>query len=155
MGGNVVTSTVNTETAFSFTTTDTYNALWGDRIYGIKLLSGHSGVDKYIKDVRVHFTTSSLSTGTLYYVVLDENYNEVARSNGVSASSISSGWVTDSFSNAIQIKAGYTVGATISTGTASSWLGISTNNNQASPTNTERTFRETTGVFSTSSKFNY
>ena len=34
--------TVDTEEAFSFTTTDTVNALWGNRIYGMKLLSGHS-----------------------------------------------------------------------------------------------------------------
>ena len=139
-----------TEQMFSFTTTDTYNALWGDRIFGMKLLSGYSGLGGYIQDIKTYFVNSALSTGTLYHVVLDASGTEIARSNGVLASSIGTGWVNDSFPNVVQINANYTVGYTITGGSGSSYLGNAANNNQSTPSNTERYYKDESGNVSTS-----
>ena len=144
-----------TEEAFSFTTTDTVNALWGNRIYGMKLLSGHSGLNKYIKKIKTHHPTnptgSRLTTGTLYHVILDSSGTEIARSAGVSASSVSNNsWAETTFSSAVKLLENYTVGATISTGDANTYLGIGVNNNSSSPTNTTRYYKDQSGNESTS-----
>ena len=147
--------TVDTEEAFSFTTTDTVNALWGNRIYGMKLLSGHSGLNKYIKKAKTYFPTnptgSRLTTGTLYHVILDSSGTEIARSAGVSASSVSNNsWAETTLSTPVKLLENYTVGVTISTGSGSSYLGTAVNNNGSSPTNTTRYYKDESGSVSTS-----
>ena len=147
--------TADTEQAFSFTTTDTVNALWGNRIYGMKLLSGHSGLNKYIKKIKTHHPTnptgSRLTTGTLYHVILDSSGTEIARSAGVSASSVSNNsWAETTLSTPVKLLENYTVGATISTGSGSSYLGTAVNNNGSSPTNTTRYYKDESGSVSTS-----
>ena len=146
--------TVDTEEAFSFTTTDTVGALWGNRIYGMKLLSGHSGLNKYIKKAKTYHPTnptgSRLTTGTLYHVILDSSGTEIARSAGVSASSVSNNsWAETTFSSPVKLLENYTVGMTISTGSGSSYLGIGINNNSSSPTNTTRYYKDQSGSAST------
>ena len=147
--------TVDTEEAFSFTTTDTVNALWGNRIYGMKLLSGHSGLNKYIKKIKTYHPTnptgSRLTTGTLYHVILDSSGTEIARSAGVSASSVSNNsWAETTLSTPVKLEENYTVGVTISTGSGSSYLGTAVNNNSSSPTNTTRYYKDESGTESTS-----
>ena len=142
--------TVDTEQAFSFTTTDTVNALWGNRIYGMKLLSGHSGLNKYIKKIKTYHPTnptgSRLTTGTLYHVILDSSGTEIARSAGVSASSVSNNsWAETTLSSPVKLLENYTVGVTISTGSGSSYLGTAVNNNGSSPTNTTRYYKDESG----------
>ena len=142
--------TVDTEEAFSFTTTDTVNALWGNRIYGMKLLSGHSGLNKYIKKIKTYHPTnptgSRLTTGTLYHVILDSSGTEIARSAGVSASSVSNNsWAETTLSSPVKLEENYTVGVTISTGSGSSYLGTAVNNNGSSPTNTTRYYKDESG----------
>ena len=139
-----------TEQAFSFTTTDTVNALWGNRIYGMKLLSGHSGLNKYIKKAKTYHPTnptgSRLTTGTLYHVILDSSGTEIARSAGVSASSVSNNsWAETTLSSPVKLLENYTVGMTISTGDANTYLGIGVNNNSSSPTNTTRYYKDESG----------
>jgi hypothetical protein len=146
--------TVDTEEAFSFTTTDTVNALWGNRIYGMKLLSGHSGLNKYIKKIKTYHPTnptgSRLTTGTLYHVILDSSGTEIARSAGVSASSISNNsWAETTLSTPVKLEENYTVGLTISTGDANTYLGTAINNNSSSPTNTTRYYKDEFGTEST------
>jgi hypothetical protein len=146
--------TVDTEEAFSFTTTDTVGALWGNRIYGMKLLSGHSGLNKYIKKAKTYHPTnptgSRLTTGTLYHVILDSSGTEIARSAGVSASSVSNNsWAETTFSSPVKLLENYTVGMTISTGDANTYLGIGVNNNSSSPTNTTRYYKDQSGSEST------
>jgi len=146
--------TVDTEEAFSFTTTDTVGALWGNRIYGMKLLSGHSGLNKYIKKAKTYHPTnptgSRLTTGTLYHVILDSSGTEIARSAGVSASSVSNNsWAETTFSSPVKLLENYTVGMTISTGDANTYLGIGINNNSSSPTNTTRYYKDQSGSAST------
>ena len=143
--------TVDTEEAFSFTTTDTVNALWGNRIYGMKLLSGHSGLNKYIKKIKTYHPTnptgSRLTTGTLYHVILDSSGTEIARSAGVSASSVSNNtWAETTLSTPVKLLENYTVGVTISTGSGSSYLGTAVNNNSSSPTNTTRYYKDESGT---------
>ena len=147
--------TVDTEEAFSFTTTDTVNALWGNRIYGMKLLSGHSGLNKYIKKIKTYHPTnptgSRLTTGTLYHVILDSSGTEIARSAGVSASSVSNNtYAETTLSSPVKLLENYTVGVTISTGSGSSYLGTSINNNSSSPTNTTRYYKDESGTVTTS-----
>ena len=147
--------TVDTEEAFSFTTTDTVNALWGNRIYGMKLLSGHSGLNKYIKKIKTYHPTnptgSRLTTGTLYHVILDSSGTEIARSAGVSASSVSNNtYAETTLSSPVELLENYTVGVTISTGSGSSYLGTSVNNNSSSPTNTTRYYKDESGTVTTS-----
>jgi len=142
--------TVDTEEAFSFTTTDTVNSLWGNRIYGMKLLSGHSGLNKYIKKIKTYHPTnptgSRLTTGTLYHVILDSSGTEIARSAGVSASSVSNNsWAETTLSTPVKLEENYTVGVTISTGSGSSYLGTAVNNNGSSPTNTTRYYKDESG----------
>ena len=144
-----------TEEAFSFTTTDTVNALWGNRIYGMKLLSGHSGLNKYIKKIKTYHPTnptgSRLTTGTLYHVILDSSGTEIARSAGVSASSVSNNtYAETTLSSPVKLLENYTVGVTISTGSGSSYLGTSVNNNSSSPTNTTRYYKDESGTVTTS-----
>jgi hypothetical protein len=144
-------NTVDTEQAFSFTTTDTVNALWGNRIYGMKLLSGHSGLNKYIKKIKTYHPTnptgSRLTTGTLYHVILNSSGIEIARSAGVSASSVSNNsWAETTLSTPVKLEENYTVGVTISTGSGSSYLGTAVNNNGSSPTNTTRYYKDESGT---------
>ena len=147
--------TVDTEEAFSFTTTDTVNALWGNRILGMKLLSGHSGLNKYIKKIKTYHPTnptgSRLTTGTLYHVILDSSGTEIARSAGVSALSVSNNsWAETTLSTPVKLEENYTVGMTISTGDANTYLGTGVNNNSSSPTNTTRYYKDESGTESTS-----
>ena len=137
---------VTTTVLYNFTTTDTSNALYGGRYYGMKLISGHA--TGYIRYVRAYLGgVQGSGTFVITALHLDTDGSTLHTSGPITYAGTST--IDLDFGCAINVQTDQSIVLTTPTGDASNYLRVNINNNSGVPSNTNSYFRDTDGTVST------